>query len=441
MRNALVLLCLVVGAAAAAQAQDRPAVIVTPGETSTFKAAVQDFRDTSPQPKPGRPAKFRAFIEEGLAFSGAVEALPHAAFLGPEQSATLDGGPPVQCGDWSQVGADALVQGAISVGTELVVEYRIWDVTRCKRLARKRYRQPATADPAVMGRRIADDIVAAFVGVRGVSATEIAFISTRRGNSEVFVANVIGSNARAATANGSINAFPSWTPSGDGIVYTSYRHQDTPRLFLSSRGRGRPGRLLRSLRGGYAEYRGVFAPDGKSLAVVMSAPGAASDIYRVKLDSTKATALSRNRAIEIAPSWSPDGRQIAFVSDRTGNPQVYVMNADGSNQRRLTFQGNYNTHPAWSPDGRWIAYETRMPGGNFDIWITDPEGSVVYPLVQHPRSDESPSWAPNSRKLAFSSRRRGRADIYVIDLNGENLRRITEAAGENTSPSWGPYSR
>lgn len=424
-----------------AQAQDRPAVVITPdGTPATFKAAVQDFLDTSAQPKPGRPAKFRSFIDDGLAFSGAVDALSHAAFLGPETSSPLDGGPSVNCGDWAQIGADALVQGTLNVGTELVVEYRIWDVTRCKRLARKRYRQPATADPSVVGRRIADDIVAAFVGVRGVSATELAFISTRRGNSEVFVMNADGSNPRAATANGSINAFPSWTPTGDGIVYTSYRHQDTPRLFLSSRGRGRPGRLLRSLRGGYAEYRGVFAPDGKSLAVVMSAPGAASDIYRVTLQSSKASALSRNRAIDVGPAWSPDGKRLAFVSDRTGAPQVYVMNADGSNQRRLTFQGSYNTHPAWSPDGRWIAYESRI-GGQFDLWVTDPEGSVVYPLVQHPRSDESPSWAPNSRKLAFSSRRRGRADIYVVDLNGENLRRITEAAGENTAPSWGPFSR
>ncbi|MBW2268419.1 MAG: PD40 domain-containing protein [Deltaproteobacteria bacterium] len=437
---AVSLAALVLLAGVPAAAQDRPAVVVTPGASRTFKVAVQDFLDTSAAPKPGRSAKFREYIENGLEFSGVVDALSHAAFLGPETSGALDGGRQVVCGDWSQIGADALVEGTLRVDTELVVDYRVWDATRCTRLARKRYRQPATADPAAVGRRIADDIVAAFLGVRGVSATELAFVSTRKGNTEIFVVGVDGSNPRAATANGSINAFPSWTPEGDGIVYTSYRHRDTPRLFLSSRGRGRPGRLLRSLRGGYAEYRGVYAPDGKSLLVVLSAPGAASDIYRVRPQGTKATALSRHRAIEVAPAWSPDGRQVAFASDRTGAPQIYLMSADGSNQRRLTFQGSYNSHPAWSPDGRWIAYESRI-GGQFDIWLTDPEGSVSLPLVQHPRSDETPSWAPNSRKLAFSSRRRGRADIYVIDVNGENMRRITQGAGDNTSPSWGPFPR
>jgi TolB protein len=116
------------------------------------------------------------------------------------------------------------------------------------------------------------------------------------------------------------------------------------------------------------------------------------------------------------------------------------MDADGDNQRRLTFLGTYNTHPAWSPDGRWIAYETRLEG-QFDIWLIDPEGTVNVPIVAHRLSDESPTWAPNSRKLAFSSWRRGRADIYVVDVNGENLRRITQGEGDNRSPSWGPFPR
>jgi TolB protein len=126
------------------------------------------------------------------------------------------------------------------------------------------------------------------------------------------------------------------------------------------------------------------------------------------------------------------------VSDRTGSPQIYVMNADGSGQRRLSFDGAYNTAPAWSPDGRWIAYETRV-GGQFDIWLIDPEGRTNVPVVTNPRSDEAPSWAPDSRKIAFHSQRRGKADVYVVDLDGENPRRLTEAAGDDTHPCWGPY--
>jgi TolB protein len=95
---------------------------------------------------------------------------------------------------------------------------------------------------------------------------------------------------------------------------------------------------------------------------------------------------------------------------------------------------------AWSPDGRWIAYETRV-GGQFDIWLIDPEGRTNVPVVTNPRSDEAPSWAPDSRKIAFHSQRRGKADVYVVDFDGENPRRLTEAAGDDTHPCWGPYPR
>ncbi len=385
----------VLGTAAVGRAQDRPAVLVTPGSARTFKAAVQSFRDGSATPKLGRAEEFRGWLEAALTYSNVIEPLKHAAFLGPERTGALDG-EDVVCSDWSQIGADALVQGELTLDTEFAVEIRVWDTARCTRLVRKRYRQPASADPGVVARRIADDVVESFIGVRGVAATEIAFVSNRKGTSEIYVMGADGSNPRSATANGSINRFPSWSPDGDSIVYTSYRHQDRPLLFLSSRGRGRPGRLLRRLGDAYSEYRGVFAPDGSHLAVAMSAPDRASEIYRVRPDGRDLRALTRSTAIDVAP--------------------------------------------AWSPDGKWIAYESRI-GGQFDIWLIDPEGTVNVPLVQHPRGDESPTWAPNSRKVAFSSRRRGRADIYVIDVNGENLHRTTRSGGDDTSPSWGPFPR
>jgi hypothetical protein len=260
-----------------------------------------------------------------------------------------------------------------------------------------------------------------------------------RADQEIFVMNADGSSSRAATANRSINTFPNWSPSGESILYTSYRFNNRPLLFVSTRGKGKPGRVLPRIGERLGIYRGVFAPSGPKLALVMS-DGDAAEIYSVNLDGRDLRRLTNNRVIDVSPSWSPDGSRIAFVSDRTGSPQVYLMNADGSDQKRLTFEGSYNSNPAWSPDGRWIAYETRLEG-QFDIWLIDPSGATKVPLVSHPRNDEGPSWAPNARKLAFSSTRRGRADIYVVDLSGDNLLRLTENAGNNTNPSWGPFPR
>jgi len=437
-RAGLALLALAFGAATAA-AQDRPSVVIDPGQAQSYGVAVQRFADDPVAGNARRIDALRDGIVRGLEFSSVFRTIDLKAFLGPTTSGSLDADG-LTCSDWSSIGADALVEGALRVeASQLAIEFRAWDTTRCTKLLRKRYTQPLTSEIGPLARRIADDIVAAFVGVRGVSATEIAFVSTRSGSAEINVMNADGSNARAATANKSINKFPSWSPSGESILYTSYRFGNRPLLFVSTRGRGKPGRVLSRIGERMGIYRGVFAPNAPQLAIVMS-EGDASEIFTVGLDGRNLRQLTRNRAIDVSPTWSPDASRIAFVSDRAGSPQVYVMNADGSDQKRITFQGNYNTNPAWSPDGRWIAYETRLEG-QFDIWLIDPSGASNVPLVSHPRNDEGPTWAPNSRKLAFSSTRRGRADIYVVDLSGDNLLRLTENAGNNTSPAWGPFPR
>jgi TolB protein len=427
------------GLAAAGSAETRPPILVTDPTGRTYRAAVQRFAELGPGRDPARPARLREDLVRALEFSGLFTSIGTEAFLGPQETPSLDGALPV-CANWSQIGADALVEGETRAsGADLAVEFRVADVARgCLSLARKVYRG-AASDETRLARVIADDVVAAFTGTRGVSDTEIAFVSDRSGAKEIYVMEADGSNARRATRNRSINNFPDWSPDGRDIVYTSYREGARPALYLLTRGGNSPGRILRGFAGGAQLYRAVFDPEGERLAVVASHDGAA-EIYVVGRGGRNPRRLTHDRSIDIGPAWSPDGRQLAFVSDRTGSPQIYVMSADGGGLRRLTYDGSYNTSPAWSPDGRWIAYETRA-NGQFDVWLIDPEGTVNVPLVTHPRSDESPSWSPDGRKLAFASTRRGRSDIYVVDVTGENLQRLTEGAGENTSPSWGPWRR
>jgi TolB protein len=422
---------------ASAQGSGKAPVVVTPGSAKTYRFALQRFADRAEARDAQRIVSFRDAVAAALEYSGSFERIDEKAFLGPEVTPALEGAPPIVCSDWSQIGADALIEGEITRDLEsTTIAVRVWDTVRCRDLLRKRYRQSAGAKAEVVARRLADSVVEAFTGVRGVSATEIAFVSDRRGNKEIFVMGADGADARAATANRSINNFPDWSPDGDTIIYTSYRHENQASLFLSSRGKRRPGRLLPAMA--RAQYRGVFDPFGKDLALVIS-NGGAPDLYLSRDDGGKLRRLTQTRAIEVSPTWSPDGKRIAFVSDKSGSPQVYIMDTRGGEVRRLTYDGTYNTAPSWSPDGLWIAYETRV-GGQFDIWLIDPEGAVNTPLVSHPRSDEGPSWSPNSRKVVFSSTRRGRADLYAIDRDGSNLRRLTEAAGNNTSAAWGPFT-
>jgi TolB protein len=432
-------LALAIAAARGSAQEERAPVVIKPGEKQSFRIAVQRFADDPKRPDARMTEDFRAKVIKALEFSGVFQKIDDSAFLGPVTTPNGREDAQLECPNWSQIGADGLLEGEFSRSADGVgISFRVWDPTQCKRLMRRRYQQSG-ANLDATARRLADDVVEAFLGVRGVSGTEIAFVSDRGGSKEIYVMNADGSNARAATANRSINNFPNWSPDGDAIIYTSYRYLRRPFLFLSSRGQGKPGRLLARLGDARAQYRGVFAPDHERLALVMS-DGQQSHIYMVGLDGRNLRSLTSGRSIEVSPTFSPDGKRIAFVSDRTGAPQIYIMDVSGENVRRLTFDGAYNTDPVWSPDGLWIAYQTRV-NGQFDIWLIDPEGVTNVPLETNPRSDESPSWAPNSRMIAFSSTRRGLADIYVIDRDGSNLRRITAAAGNNTSPSWGPYSR
>ena len=419
--------------------EETPVVEITPGKERAFRVAVQRFSDRAPPLNPRRADDLRQAIEEGLRFSGVFEPIPTEAFLGEENTTSLQEGRRYDCADWTQSGADALVEGQISrEGSQLVVEFAVWDTARCLRLGRRILRR-ATSQGRALARLVADHVVEAFTGTRGASATEIAYISTRPRGDEVFVINADGSDARPGTNSGTIKAFPDWLPDGGGILYTAYHNGSQPALYLTSRGTARPGPVLEKLMPKLPKYRGVFHPEGKYLAFVTSIEGSAQ-IFTVRRDGRRLRRLTHSGAIDVSPSWSPDGKQLVFVSDRSGSPQLYVIDRKGTNLRRLTYQGSYNTSPAWSPDGRWIVYETRLEA-QFDIWLIDPAGEVNFPLVVHPRNDESPSWSPDGRKLVFSSNRRGLDDIYTMDLSGDNLQRLTTGENRDRSPTWGPFPR
>lgn len=436
--RASVLLLVLLAFAGRGVAEERPIIEISPGKERAFRVAVQVFRDDLTPADPERAGRLIESIEQGLDFNGVLLALSRDAFLGPLMTKELATGRRYDCGDWTQSGANALVEGVIDGGGgEIEVSYRVWDTARCVRLLRGRLARPAN-DLHRLGAALADDIVKAFTGTRGAADTEVAFISTRTGDREVYVMDADGRNSRPATRSRSIKAFPNWMPNGGGILYTTYLKDGFPDVFLASRGRAPAGRILRDVLPQSPKYRGVFAPDGEDLALVASV-GGSTEIFRVRRSGKKLLRLTNNQeVIDVGPSWSPDGKQIAFVSDRSGTPQIYVMNRDGREQRRISYQSSYSATPAWSPDGRWIAYGVRAEG-QFDLYLIDPTGDVNIPLVVHRGNDQSPSWSPDGRKVVFSSDRRGRADLYVIDVNSRRVQRLTKGAKDNLAPSWGPF--
>ena len=139
-----------------------------------------------------------------------------------------------------------------------------------------------------------------------------------------------------------------------------------------------------------------------------------------------------------SPAWSPDGARLAFYSERDGNADIYVMDADGGNLRRLTADASDEGYPSWSPDGRTITFDSDR-AGNFEIFAMNADGGGVRRLTTHPSRDVSATWAPDGSAIAFMSDRDGGFEIYLMDPDGSNPRRVT-TTGSSWFPVWSPDS-
>ena len=139
--------------------------------------------------------------------------------------------------------------------------------------------------------------------------------------------------------------------------------------------------------------------------------------------------LSNHAADDAFPSWSPDGQEITFVSNRDGNWEVYVMNADGTEQRRLTTSPAVDGHPVWSPEGEKIAFVSQRDG-DVAIWIMDADGGNKRKLIK----GRYPSWSPDSRKFVYRDEETNLTIFVILDYD-ETL--ITKREGERVSkPQW-----
>ena len=155
--------------------------------------------------------------------------------------------------------------------------------------------------------------------------------------------------------------------------------------------------------------------------------------------SGKLKRLTRNMAIDTAPSFSPDGKEIAFVSNRSGNPHIYrVWTNNTSRVERLTVQGKYNQDPDYSPDGKYIAFTGRDEFYNFDIFIFNISTRVISRVTQKQSKNETPSFSPDSKLLVFSSNRKGHNAIYLSNVKGDKQVMVYYGNGEAITPAWSP---
>lgn len=165
-----------------------------------------------------------------------------------------------------------------------------------------------------------------------------------------------------------------------------------------------------------------------------------SGIYIMNADGTGQTRLSVDTNNDSWPSWSPNGTKIAFSSERDGNNEIYIMNSDGTDQTRLTDNAHSDSTPSWSPDGTKIVFSRAgSPLGVDDgIFVMNPDGTDETRLTDSPAGDSNPEWSPDGSKISFFTFRDRNAQIYVMNSDGSGQTRLTNNLFDDALPSWSP---
>lgn len=166
------------------------------------------------------------------------------------------------------------------------------------------------------------------------------------------------------------------------------------------------------------------------------------EIFLMNADGTSLMQMTENEGDDYPASWSPDGRKLAFVSDMTGKSEIYVMEMDGSGSTiQLTDSQGRNRSPVWSPDGQKIAFYS-WSDGDGEIFVMDPDGANLVQLTDNDINESVYSWSPDSQKLAFSRTPESIFDpdseIFVMNADGSNALQLTDNDTFDSSPAWSP---
>jgi TolB protein len=269
---------------------------------------------------------------------------------------------------------------------------------------------------------------------------QLAFGSTRAGNSDIYVIDVDGGHMTQLTRDPVAALYfihspedvqPVWSPDGRRLAFSSGRDNAlmtrvTYSIYVMDTDGSHVERLSQCCI--TSEVRD-WSPDTQQILFTAQLGDSSLeawwwDVFVMNANGTNLSRLTHTEAMELYAVWSPDGRRIAFDVLEDGNADLFVMNADGSGVTRLTSTPTNETQPTWSPDGQHIAYVSDA-GDNPDVYIMNADGTNPQRLTDNAAYDMQPAWSPDGQRLAFVSTRGGQADIYVMNIDGTIVVQLT----------------
>jgi TolB protein len=406
--------------------------IIQDGRIDPIPMAITPFLSTGADDV---AATISGVVANDLGRSGYFNPIPPDSY--PEQISSLDTEPAFDA--WRGIKVRALVTGAVTnEGEKIRVTFKLFDVNSGQLLAS----QSLAAPPKLARRlahRVADQIYQELTGFEGYFDTRVVFVDesgdkTKR-IKKLAIMDQDGFNPRTLPVGGDLLLTPRFSPTSNEVTFMSFG-TGVPRVFVYNIDTNQ-----KEIVGDFPtmSFAPRYSPDGNRILMsLQSEDGENSNIFEMNLQSRKLRQITNVAAINTAPSYAPDGQQIAFESDRGGTQQIYVMDANGGGQNRISFgKGRYST-PVWSPDGQWIAF-TKSAGGKFSIGVMKSDGSGERILTEG-FHNEGPTWAPNSRVLMFfreTGGESGGAQLFSVDVTGYNEQPV-QTPGFASDPAWSP---
>lgn len=270
----------------------------------------------------------------------------------------------------------------------------------------------------------------------------LTFLTTRDGNFEIYSMTADGKNVKNLTNSNALDFWSSWSPDGKYILFYSNRDGNNEIYRMDADGKN-PINLSNHSSN---DYLPEWSPDGKKIAFTSDRDHKSREIYTMNVDGSDIVRVTNNEFFEECPNWTIDGSKLLFTrqikepndTSHAANGEIFIMDSDGKNQKRLTFKKGYDSGAKFSPDGKKIAFYGPAEDGNFEIFLMNSDGSNIINLSNDILEDYSPSWSPDGNWIAYTSGTSTQYDVWLINVGTKKKIRLTTEPKRNETPVWKP---
>lgn len=423
-----------------------PLVVYLEGENKVSPLFISPWQIEGFNQAPSYLQELAAVLRFDLGHSGLAQVVAET----PERLAALSCPLSRQGRVWQQLGIDYVIMPLVSEGG---IALRIFSPS--ENAVKQLDKLPLTgvlAEDRRQVHRLSDALIKQLFGCEGVASTHILY-TVRKGPdiSEIWEMDCDGANAMPLQKMGYC-VTPAYMPPAKGCVASSYAYvsyvNGQPKLYLAPRAGGQHQRMS-WLRGN--QLMPAFNRQRTALAFISDASGN-PDLFVQDFDVQKGLGgkprqlFTARHATQGSPTWSPDGKNIAVVSDKDGVARIYLIevptnSAEPKAPRLITKRYRESTAPSWSPDGRYIAY-TSMTNGTRQIWLYELANQSETQLTEGPGHKENPSWSPNSLHIVYNSSTQGAkgssSELYFVTVPTRQVVQLTHGEGESRFPCWEP---